>query len=52
MAHIFLAIFLVVFGINILLGIALPGWVIGILALIAGLLLLGERLGLTVKKRS
>jgi hypothetical protein len=50
MAHIFLAIFLIVFGINILLGIALPGWVLGILALIAGLLLLGERMGVVFKK--
>lgn len=51
MAPLFLAIFLIVFGLNVLLGIALPGWVIGVLALIAGLLLLGERLGFTVKKR-
>jgi hypothetical protein len=51
MAQLFLAIFLIIFGLNILLGIALPGWVIGVLALIAGLLLLGERLGLTVKKQ-
>lgn len=43
MAHIFLAIFLLVFGLNLLIGVAIPPWVIGILALIAGGLLLAER---------
>lgn len=50
MANIFLAIFLIVFGGNILLGVALPGWVIGSLALVAGLLLLGQCLGLKGRK--
>lgn len=51
MAHIFLALFLIVFGLNVLFGVGLPGWVLGLLALIAGLLLLGERLGITVRKK-
>jgi len=51
MAHIFVAIFLIVFGINILLGIALPGWVLGVLALIAGILLLAERFGVTATRK-
>ncbi len=50
MAHIFLAIFLVVFGLNILLGIAMPPWVLGVLALIAGILLLAERFGFGPRK--
>lgn len=46
MAHIFLAIFLLVFGLNILLGTgAIPLWIMGGLAIIAGALLLLERFG-------
>ncbi len=43
MAHIFVAIFLIVFGLNIVLGLAMPVWILGILALVAGILLLVER---------
>ncbi len=43
MAHIFLAIFLIVFGLNIILGLMLPGWALGGLALVAGILLLVQR---------
>lgn len=43
MAHLFVAIFLIVFGLNLLVGVAIPGWIIGVLALIAGILLLVER---------
>lgn len=43
MAHLFLAVFLIVFGLNILLGLALPPWIFGGLAAIAGVLLLAER---------
>jgi hypothetical protein len=50
MSTLFLAIFLIAFGFNLLVGIALPPWVLGILALIAGLLLIGERFGVGVKK--
>ena len=45
MAHIFLAIFLILFGINMLVGVTLPLWLLGALAVIAGVLLLVERFG-------
>ena len=50
MAHVFLAIFLIVFGLNIVAGLSLPVWVLGVLALIAGILLLVERFGFGSKK--
>jgi hypothetical protein len=50
MAHIFLAIFLLVFGLNILLGLSLPPWTFGVLAIIAGILLLAERFGFGTRK--
>ena len=43
MANIFLALFLVIFGLNLLFGLALPLWITGLFALIAGVLLLLER---------
>ena len=51
MAHIFLAIFLIVFGLNMLLGLSLPIWILGILALIAGILLLLEHFRVRVVSR-
>lgn len=45
MAKIFLALFLIIFGLNI------PIWVTGILALIAGALLLMERFSVRVDKK-
>jgi hypothetical protein len=51
MGHIFLAVFLLVFGLNILLGFGLPAWVSGILALIAGVLLLIERFGVRIERK-
>ena len=45
MAHLFLAIFLLVFGLNILIGINIPGWITGLLAVISGVLFLAERFG-------
>ena len=51
MAHVFLAIFLIVFGLNLLLGLALPGWVLAVLALVAGVLLIAERFRVRVDKR-
>jgi hypothetical protein len=42
MAHLALAFFLLVFGLNILLGLSLPVWVVGLLACIAGALLVVE----------
>jgi uncharacterized membrane protein HdeD (DUF308 family) len=43
MAHLFLAIFLLVFGLNILTGLSIPTWVTGVLAIVAGALLIMER---------
>lgn len=51
MAHIFLAIFLLVFGLNIMVGLSLPTWVLGVLALLAGVLLLAERFGVISKNK-
>jgi hypothetical protein len=45
MGHIILAIFLIVFGLNIIIGLSIPMWVIGALALAAGILLLVDRCG-------
>jgi hypothetical protein len=45
MAHLFLAIFLIVFGVNMLFALSLPLWVLGVLAVIPGVLLLAERMG-------
>ena len=39
MSRLFLALFLVVFGLNLLIGLSIPIWVTGLLALIAGVLL-------------
>jgi uncharacterized membrane protein HdeD (DUF308 family) len=50
MAHLFLAIFLIVFGLNIVVGLSIPMWVIGILALVAGLLLIMEHFRVRVDK--
>jgi len=51
MAHIFLAIYLILVGLNILIGLNLPAWVLGTLALAAGVLLLAERFGITAKRK-
>jgi hypothetical protein len=51
MGHIFLAIFLVVFGLNIMFGLPLPVWVSGLLAVIAGVLLLFERFNVRVDRK-
>lgn len=42
MAHLFLALFLIIFGLNLLFGLSIPIWVTGLLALIAGVLLVME----------
>ena len=49
MSQIFLAVFLLVFGFNLLIGVALPGWVVGALALVSGILLLAERFAVKSK---
>jgi hypothetical protein len=51
MSRIFLAIFLLVFGLNVTFGMGLPSWLIGVLALIAGGLILAERLGVSIHKK-
>jgi hypothetical protein len=51
MAHLFLALFLIVFGLNLLFGLAIPIWVTGLLALIAGVMLVLERFGLRVDRK-
>ena len=51
MANIFLALFLLVFGLNVLFGLSIPFWVTGVLALIAGVLLLLERFGFRVDRK-
>lgn len=43
MAHLILAIFLIVFGLNLLFGLSIPLWLTGGLALAAGILLALER---------
>ncbi len=50
MAHLFLAAFLIIFGLNILVDLSLPVWVLGVLALVAGALLLVERFSSRSKK--
>lgn len=52
MGHLFLAIFLIVFGVNMLFQLSLPLWVLGVLAVIPGVLLLGERLGIGGSRKS
>lgn len=51
MSHLFLALFLIVFGLNLLFGLSIPIWVTGLLALIAGVMLVMERFGLRVDKK-
>jgi uncharacterized membrane protein HdeD (DUF308 family) len=42
MAHLILALFLFVFGLNLLFGLSIPIWVTGLLAIVAGILLAME----------
>jgi hypothetical protein len=51
MAHLFIAFFLIVFGLNLLFGLSIPIWVTGLLAIIAGILLLMERFGVRVDRK-
>jgi len=51
MAHLFLALFLIVFGLNILVGLSLPMWLIGLLAVIAGVLLVMEHFRVRVDRK-
>ena len=51
MSRIFLALFLLVFGLNLLIGLAIPIWVTGLLALIACVLLALEQFHLRVDRK-
>ena len=51
MAQIFLALFLLVFGLNLLLGLSIPIWVSGLLAVVAGVLILMKRFGVSVQPK-
>jgi uncharacterized membrane protein HdeD (DUF308 family) len=51
MAHLFLALFLLVFGLNLLIGLSIPIWVTGLLAIIAGVLLVMEHFHVRVDRK-
>jgi uncharacterized membrane protein HdeD (DUF308 family) len=51
MARLFLALFLLVFGLNLLFGLSIPIWVTGLLALIAGVLLVMEHFRVRVDRK-
>jgi hypothetical protein len=51
MAPIFLALFLIVFGLNLLFGLSIPIWVTGLLALIAGVLVAFDRFRIRVDRK-
>jgi uncharacterized membrane protein HdeD (DUF308 family) len=51
MARLFLALFLLVFGLNLLFGLSIPIWVTGLLALIAGALLVMEHFRVRVDRK-
>ena len=51
MAHLILAIFLIIFGLNLLFGLSIPIWVTGLLALIAGVMLVLEHFRIRVDRK-
>ena len=51
MAHLILALFLIVFGLNLLFGLSIPIWVSGLLALIAGVMLVMEHFRVRVDRK-
>jgi uncharacterized membrane protein HdeD (DUF308 family) len=51
MAHLFLALFLLVFGLNLLFGLSIPIWVTGLLALTAGVMLVMEHFRVRLEKK-
>jgi hypothetical protein len=51
MARLFLAFFLIIFGLNLLFGMFIPAWVSGLLALVAGGLFLMEYFRLPVPRK-
>jgi len=50
-AHIFLAIYLIIVGLTVLFGLSLPPWIAGLTALIAGVLLLASYVGVSINKK-
>jgi len=50
-AHLFLAIYLIIVGLTVLFGLSLPPWIAGLTALIAGILLLAGQLGVSVHRK-
>jgi hypothetical protein len=51
MALLFVALFLLVFGLNLAVGLAIPNIITGILALIAGALILIERYRIHIDRK-
>ena len=51
MSRLFLALFLIVFGLNLLIGLSLPIWITGLLALIAGVMLVMEHFRVRLEKK-
>jgi hypothetical protein len=51
MAQIFLALFLVVFGLNLIIGLSIPAWVTGLLALVAGALIAMNQFSVRVDRK-
>jgi uncharacterized membrane protein HdeD (DUF308 family) len=51
MARLILALFLLVFGLNLLIGLSIPMWVTGLLAIIAGVLLVMEHFRIRVDRK-
>ena len=50
-AHLFLAIYLIIIGLTVLFGLSLPPWIAGLTALIAGVLLLAGQIGVSVHRK-
>jgi uncharacterized membrane protein HdeD (DUF308 family) len=51
MAYLFLALFLLVFGLNLLFGLSIPIWITGLLAVIAGVLLVMAHFSVRVDRK-
>jgi uncharacterized membrane protein HdeD (DUF308 family) len=51
MAHLVLALFLFVFGLNLVFGLSIPIWVTGVLAIVAGVLLVMEHFRVRVDRK-
>ena len=51
MAHLFLALFLIVFGLNMLIGLSIPVYILGVLALVAGVLIGAEHFRIRMDRK-